>query len=149
MTRYYPQRAGDVIAGLIKKHGEARPDRLVEDARDDKHPLHGDFEWNDSAAGHEYRLLQASALIRSVTIIRDDRPDVHLRAFVNVDREGGYRSLDTVLSRPDDRAKLLEQALGELQAFARKYETLKELDRVRAEIDRVASKGRVSKRRSA
>lgn len=147
MVRYYPQRAGDVIAGLIKKHGEARPDQLVEEARDREHPLHGDFEWNDSKAGHEYRLLQASALIRSVTIIRDDRPDVHLRAFVNIDREGGYRSIDTVLSRPSDRARLLEQALGELQAFARKYEALKELAGVRAEIERVASKRR--KRRHA
>jgi hypothetical protein len=42
---------------------------LVQAARSPSHPLHGDFDWNDTRAAHRYRLDQARSLIASVRVI--------------------------------------------------------------------------------
>ena len=42
------------------KHGGVfRPHEFVEAAREEGHPAHGCFLWDDEAAGHRYRLAQA------------------------------------------------------------------------------------------
>jgi hypothetical protein len=129
-----PTDAGKAIEQLISKHGEARPEHLVDAARSKKHPLHHCFEWDDSKAAHEHRLNQARYVLRAVMIVREDRPEVTLRAFVNIERAGGWKAIGTVLSEPSSRTLLLQQALSDLRAFERKYATLSELDEVRKAI---------------
>jgi hypothetical protein len=51
--------------------------------------------------------------------------------------EGGYRRMADVLARPDLRQQLLNDALSDLETFQGKYVSLKELDRVMTEIDKV------------
>ncbi len=43
--------------------GELTAERLVKDAAAPDHPLHGDFTWDDSIAGHLYRLGEARRII--------------------------------------------------------------------------------------
>ena len=54
----------------IRAHnsGTLRPDDVVADAKSDKSPLHAFFEWDDSAAAHQFRLDQARTLIRNVKV---------------------------------------------------------------------------------
>lgn len=66
-------------------HGELSADLVVTVASDPEHPLHGRFEWDDTAAAHQYRLAQASGLIRSVHIRREiaEGRTIKIRAFVS------------------------------------------------------------------
>jgi hypothetical protein len=123
---------GLIIQRLITKRGEARPEDLVDDARRATHPLHSCFEWNDSRAAHAHRLDQARYILRSITIVRENRDPV--RAFVNIERSGGWRSIEVVMSDPTDRQLLLEQALNDLRAFERKYRALEEMGPIHAAI---------------
>lgn len=97
--------------------GLLRPEDVVQQATDKAHPLHAHFQWDDSAAAHQYRLHQARALIRSVRIEVPDRPLVTVQAFVSIpsDRRqegGGYRALSDVL----DSEFLVRQLAAEMQA---------------------------------
>lgn len=49
---------------LHKKSGRITPDIVLQDAEDETSPLHGYFEWDDSVAGHAYRIDQARTLRR-------------------------------------------------------------------------------------
>ena len=82
----------DVLQGLYDTHGELTPALVVDVAQDPAHPLHDRFVWDDTEAARRYRLDQASGLIRSVqvTVTREDRPPVTVRAWVaERELEGG------------------------------------------------------------
>jgi hypothetical protein len=53
---------------LIRQHGAGvlSPADVVEDARNPNSPLHDLFIWDDTAAAHSYRILQAQTIIRTV-----------------------------------------------------------------------------------
>ena len=114
--------------------GSLKAESIVDRARDPKNPLHDRFEWDDARAGHEFRLEQARSLIRhvKVTYITEEERTVRVRNFVYQD--GGYRKTATVLTRKDSREELLDQALTEMEAFARKYAALEELSGLRSTI---------------
>lgn len=65
-------------------NGSLSPELIVEAARSAYHPLHHAFTWDDSVAAHEYRLLQARAMIRRCYVQRELEPShvVRVRAFV-------------------------------------------------------------------
>ena len=97
--------------------GLLRPEDVVTEATATDHPLHEHFEWDNTAAAHQYRLDQARALIRSVRIEVPNRPDVRVQAFVSIpaDRRnegGGYRTLAAVL----DNDFMLRQLAAEMQS---------------------------------
>lgn len=126
--------------------GLLQPEMVVEAARPESSPLHSRFEWDDTKAGHEYRIWQARQLIRvTVAIIggEDQEPE---RVWVSLksDRYGnkGYRKLVTVLSDEDMRQQLLEDAIEDMQTFREKYNRLKELAGVFEAMGNVTSKKR-------
>lgn len=43
-------------------------DVLVQEASDPEHPLHNRFEWDNSVAGHEFRVWKARTLLSSVRV---------------------------------------------------------------------------------
>lgn len=53
----------------LEKDGRVTAAALVEAARDRKHPLHGDFDWNDKSAAHKQRIEKAREIIASVRVI--------------------------------------------------------------------------------
>lgn len=52
-----------------EKDGRLTPNAVLEDAAERDSPLHDFFEWDDSKAGHAYRLDQARTLIKSVMVV--------------------------------------------------------------------------------
>lgn len=62
------QEVGEMLAVMEGKYGEVSPQRVVDEARNEEHPLHGDFEWDDTTAAHEYRLKQARTIIRCIMV---------------------------------------------------------------------------------
>lgn len=138
------QIAGEELERIRVAHnGRLTQDDVVEAARPKEAPLHDAFEWNDRKAAHEFRLQQAGYLIRMIVVAEPDESDrAPVRAFVNVERDDdrSYTSTEHALSDADLRAQVLRRAMGELQAWKRRYEDLTELARLFAAVDRERKK---------
>jgi hypothetical protein len=142
-TRVTAQVVGERLEHLrAAASGELTPDRVVADARDPSSPLHPLFEWNESEAAHQYRLVQARALIRAVVVRYRASADGQTRsvvAFVNVkqgDRQY-YAATVLALSDPDRRAIVLRQAWEDFQALRKRYAGLTEFAQVFATLDEI------------
>lgn len=129
----------ELIRIAKKNGGILKPEHVVESARDPASPLHRYFIWSDTEAARLWRLEQARRLIRAaVTVVHPLQPQP-VRLFVSIpsDRhpDGGYRFIHDVMKNHDWRRQLLRQAMRDLIAFKRRYETLRELTRLMGVID--------------
>ena len=75
-----------------------------------------------------------------VEIVKDDKPPIATRLFVNVQpvapkKQGEFVAFDVALGNKDYRQQVLNNALIELRAFQRKYFTYSELASVFKSID--------------
>jgi len=140
-------KAKDIAVELEKIRrragGTLRPSDVVTAAQDPDHRLHGQFEWDDEKAGHEYRLWQARQLIRTtVTVLEGTTQEI--RAYISLEpdrtKEMGYRLLRDVLVDPELRQIALAEALEELKIFRAKYQQLQELAPVFAAARRVTAR---------
>lgn len=128
--------------------GLLRPASVVDAARDEKSPLHGAFEWDDTEAAQKYRLLQAQSLIRSFKVeIERNGQTLTVPVFVGVstDRTGDkadnpYRMLEQVVEKPDLMAVAVRDAIDQLEALRKRYAHLQELADVWAAIDKHAKR---------
>ena len=123
-------------------NGMISPEKVVEFARDPNTAMHAKFTWDNGRAAHEYRLWQARAMIRVQVAYLPQSPGTPVRAYVSLSTErnsetGGYRPIQFVLKTKPLRDQLLADALSELEAFRRKYSTLKALAPVFAAMDNV------------
>jgi hypothetical protein len=106
-TRKLTPEAEEAIGGLMQL-GELTPLRVVQEAADDRSPLHQCFEWDDSKAGHEHRIDQARRIIRSVRVeIKTDERVISAPRYVHdmtAGRNQGY--VDVTVIRSDlERAR--------------------------------------------
>lgn len=110
-----------------KNAGDLRPEAVVEAARTKRSPLHEFFEWDDSAAAHEYRLTQARHLIRSIEVITVDDGD-RVNAFHNVVvknddndevRSRAYVTLQRAMTDDDLRQQVVDSLYAQAQSFVR------------------------------
>lgn len=112
---------------------------VVEKARSKKSVLHPYFEWDDTTAAEEYRLVQARELIRAVVIVVENKkqPDspITIRAYEHVEREDGsspktaYIPITQVLADEELRTQVISRlydTIAEAEATAKKYEYLVE-----------------------
>lgn len=136
------QAIGEKLAALEAK-GRLTPDAVLKDAKNPKSVLHAQFEWNDAKAAERWRLEQAGHLIRSVTVVVEQRDEAEpqvIRAFVPISGSEDTRSYVPMMKALGDaemRKQVLAQAHSELGAVARKYRELKELSEVVQAIDKV------------
>lgn len=133
---------GAICAELDNSEAGLTPATLLEQARNEQHPLHGCFEWDDTIAAEKYRLTQARSIIVNLTVEDDNSEnpnETKIRAFVNVDRgTTAYRDVIATINRDDEREKLLRRAKQELEWFTIKYRRLSELQPVFDEIKKLA-----------
>ena len=139
---------GEVLQSL---DGERRltPANVVAVARPVESPLHGGFEWDDSAAAEAYRLDQARYILRSIVVVRDaDNPKSAIRAFVTVTGDETpadkpqtiYMSIEAALADPVKRDEIVSRARRELDEWRDRYKQIREFSDVFAAIDRVRDK---------
>lgn len=122
------QRLADDHGGILQ------PQVVVDSARNPESPLHDHFEWDETEAARQWRLLQARNLIRVVVKyerLSNGQP-LPCRVFVSLtpDREsdgGGYRVTSAVMSDEALRLQLLADARQEMVTFRAKYARLSEL----------------------
>jgi len=117
----------NLIATLNKireEHGLLTPRLLVDLARDEKHPLHTRFEWDDSAAAEKWRLEQAGQLLRVTFKPAPGRP-AELRAFIAKRGEDTLRSeyvpIEEAYADPLLREMSLRAMKRDWRAFESRY----------------------------
>ena len=139
------QAAGEHLEALRAASGALTARLVVDDAKAAESPLHEAFEWDDSKAADEYRLVQAREIMRGVAVvISDDGDDEEKtsRAFVVVtqNEQDRYESIQVVMKDPAMRQQVLTRALRELEAWERKYRELEEFAGVVKAIEKSRKK---------
>lgn len=132
----------DILQGIYDQRGQLTADIVVEIARDEAHPLHERFEWDDAAAGEQWRKQQAADLIRSVKVVYKEATETEeartVRAFHAVRGPKGhaYQPADKVAEDPFTRQLVLADMEREWQALKRRYERFAEFTAmVRADLE--------------
>jgi hypothetical protein len=116
-----------------------RPVDVVEAARDEDSPLHKYFEWNNGAAAHAYRLVQARNLIRKVQFTRGDpAPQVVNITIVHADtgeKRRGYVPTERAVAEPDLRAQILQDARRGIEAYRNRLATFEQMQVIVGHLD--------------
>lgn len=116
-----PSERQEILAQLEAELGHpATPDDIVAAATPENHPLHDDFEWNDGAAAHAWRLNQARSIIRTVTIqsiIRGRTVEsvVYVRN-PSAGRAQGYINVRTIEPKSREAMRVIEMCVQRIRA---------------------------------
>ena len=124
---------------LEKEEGCVTNKNVLDSARPVDSPIHNLFEWDNSVAAEQYRLVQATKLICNLTVEveTEDKP-IECRAFVDVSEEsrtGSFINVNAAFRSEETREIVLKRALNELIAFKTKYKNLVELKRIFSAIE--------------
>lgn len=141
------QEAGEYIEEMHRQRGCVTAQTVLEASRDTGALLHPCFEWSDTAAAEAYRLEQARHLIGNLVAVKveGEKPDNKhegevTRAFVSVSpapSAARFVPIREAMANAVTRKTVLDNALSELRAFQRKYDTLTELQPVFAAINKL------------
>lgn len=134
--RLTQQQLHQQLLAIRAERGSLRPQDVVDVARDDSHPLHSRFEWDNEIAGEAYRRVQASELIRSVKVVYAESPEgeerkvrgwsVIPKAEDSSEERCGYVPTEEAVQDPFTAKLLLREAEREFKACQRKYGHLRE-----------------------
>lgn len=113
--------------------GTLTPEMVVAAAEPESSPLHGRFEWDDTVAGHKYRLRQAAALIREQRIeyARNSRGPRTVREYTSTyeagsPERGAYQATNELMRDELSAAIVLRNFQRALADLKRQYGHLKE-----------------------
>jgi hypothetical protein len=108
------------IKALEDAAGRCTASGLVEAASDPKHPLHGDFIWDNRKAAHEYRLHTARTIISSVRILVENTDKtITSVAYVRdpaAAKHEGYVSVRQLRTERENAEAALLAEMGQVQA---------------------------------
>lgn len=119
-----PSAHAEILLEIEKRFGTVTPRIVVDLARDENHPLHGEFEWRDGVAAEKFREEQARELIRGARLhVTVHEVSIEAQAFLrdpaSPAHQQGYTSITRVAA--DERlaseavAQELRQAAGLLR----------------------------------
>lgn len=128
--------------------GIIQPAAVVEAASDPASPLHHHFEWDDSAAGHQYRLAQARRLIVRCPVRVIEKETVVLKAevkaseprapkYVNaiVNGRRGYVPLERAVSEPELYHQIVAEARKNIASHRNRLAVFEDLHSVVDALD--------------
>jgi hypothetical protein len=133
---------------LIEKHGgRIGPRTLLDAARNPDSPFHDQFEWDDKIAGEQYRLAQASQLIRQwkgvIIKVDNDAKRVIIEPVRRVQSPASqrakgvdsYETVEALMADPVKREAMMQTVLAELESYRKRYAELEALADVWRAID--------------
>ena len=119
------QVAGEEVARIASVK-PLTAEAIVDASKAEDAPLNPIFEWDNEKASHEWRKQQARVMLGNlVTVQIDDTSVEATRAYINVSRsDGEYVGMDIVVRTPSLSENMVRQALADLNAYRKKYETV-------------------------
>ena len=101
--------------------GVLNPESVVDAARNPNSSMHGQFNWDDSEAAHQYRISQARALIKrvKVNVIRADDAVVRVSSFIRSTTGSGYQSTQQIAVNYVDRVAVMLITLASCETMLR------------------------------
>jgi len=120
------------LEAVRQRHGKLTPSLVVDEARDEAHPLHDRFEWDDAIAGEAHRRQQAHELIRSLRVVykpaTEATPEKTVRAYHAVRLEEGhvYEPAEKVAQDEFLSRLVLADMRREWAALKRRYDDFEE-----------------------
>lgn len=135
----------------LTKLPDQNPATIVDKAADPKSPAHKLFQWDDSLAAREHRMVTARIILGSFVIetevtSRGKKSHQIEVPFVSRAAPGSYEITMRAMRTPEKRAFIVREALSEAQRWRRRYSHLSELALVFSAMDEVAA--RVSRKRA-
>lgn len=135
-----------IIEGIKKSKGIITPKLLVVEAKQKSSPLHDCFEWDDSKAAEEYRIVQAREILRYIVV--EIEPDDEyeepctIRVFVapsSIENEANesYVTIMDVCNDDNMEDAYLRQLKSELDAIRNKIKGFQIFAEVVKAIDAV------------
>lgn len=116
---------------IIEEREELTREKVVEYAKDEKSELHKCFEWDDKIAGEKFRLVQATNVLTSISIVYEEEPKRATRLFVNIkndDEKREYKNIVSVLENDEEYQQLLDKAERDFISYKTKYNDLVKLN---------------------
>jgi len=138
--------ANKFIERIKEKRGGITPQLLMIESKRKKSPLHNCFEWDDSKAAEEFRIVQAREILRFlvVEIESDDEQEEPrtVRAYIAPSSVGkeentSYLTIEDVCKDDELSAAYLRQLHRELRIISNKIRNFDEFSDVVKAIDAV------------
>ena len=126
----YNHKDAQIIGTHLEQLGvEFTPERVLDEAQNSRSPIHKYFEWDDTEAAKQHRLLQARNLVNHLLlVITIDGKAVETKAFHSIeiqmdDETTGreYSSFEVILNDPDRKEQVIERALAEVDAWQSRW----------------------------
>lgn len=119
----------NALRAIEDAKGRLTPSLVVASATPEDSPLHDQFEWNDSIAGHKWRLDQARELIKSVSVLfRTEYSTLSVVAYVRdpamPSNVQGYRHITHIREEPDEARDALVKAFSDVANLLRRARDL-------------------------
>lgn len=140
----------DVLQKAIDDHaenngGKANKYRLLEECRDENHPLHRYVVWDDGEAAEKYRLEQAATFIRAariVTFLKESPSEpVLVKKFVYYPAEqGSYLPRDKAMVLPTVKSKFIADKVNTLRSWVTETIDVPELQDIRKALVKLLAK---------
>lgn len=117
-----PEEVAEELERIRCKYDKKlRPMDILVESSKAKAKLRDFFEWDDTVAGHEYRLWQARQLTRAVIeVVIDDGKTTSFAKYVHVAKsekdDGYYQEIDVLVTNVDEFKLALVEAIARLQA---------------------------------
>lgn len=126
----------------IEQTSELNAEEVVNYAKDNvSSTLNQLFEWDDTIAGHKYRLEQARHIISNirVEIVNKKEEKKTIRAFVKTTKshQENFSNIQSVISDVDKYSLLLNKAYKELTATKYRYQDLEEIQEILKDVPEI------------
>ena len=131
------------LKGLLAEHGKVTAQMIVNEAAAPKNPVHNFFEWDDTAAGRKYRLMQAMNMILSSKfvcmlterkendVIADAKGNVVRKLLPSYDGEHGFKARAEVLDDVEARKAIVDRKIAVLRSWCASVVDISELLKLR------------------
>lgn len=146
--RTNPTEMSEMVHGELEAIRKKNPQKVlqpidvVSKAKFKSNPLHRFFEWDDGEAAHKFRLMQAGMLIKTVVkVIDHGHGRKQVAAYVNkstykAGKASGYEPTGMVVKRKNDRDRLIESKVRQLDRLRQEMEGISELGGVSVDIEK-------------
>lgn len=113
-----------VVGEFFYKLPERTPEALIKASKRQDAPTHSLFEWDDSAAAREFRLVQARVIVSSLQVeIIDARGKAEtVRAYIGASTRGTYAA--TLEATQDEITEEEQRCLVQMRAFKQRWKSL-------------------------